>query len=329
MAVARGRVVLVMHSHSRLAESPAFLDFTQPSMQNKKRTKGVEMAAPKFGGSWTERKLEVVRRYLDRYATALKKQPFRRLYIDAFAGTGARSERRHAMQPLLDLPELEGVTKGSAKLALEVEPPFDEYILIEKAAHRATELKQLKESHPERLVTIINKDANDAIDEICRDTDWRKTRGVVFLDPFGMQVSWATLVALAKTKACDVWLLVPTGMGLRRLLTRDGNIPQEWQDTLDRFLGTGDWRSEFYRTEESTDLLGDPVKTRVRDVPLDKLEQFVLDRLGTIFPVVMERGVSLTNSKGHAMYLLCFASANPSPKVKELALKLARWAVKA
>jgi three-Cys-motif partner protein len=287
------------------------------------------MPTPKFGGSWTQRKLEVIRRYLDLYATALKRQPFKRLYVDAFAGTGARTEKRAAAQLLLDLPELDAVTKGSARLALEVNPPFDEYKLIEKAQRRAGELEKLKADHPHRVVTIINDDANDAIAQICRVTDWRSTRGVVFLDPFGMQVSWVTLVVLAESKACDVWLLVPTGMGLRRLLTRDGDIPQEWQDTLDRFLGTKDWRTEFYRIEESTDLLGDPVKTQVRDVALDKLEQFVLDRLRTIFPVVMERGVSLTNSKGQAMYLLCFASANPSPKVKELALKLARWAMKA
>jgi three-Cys-motif partner protein len=281
-----------------------------------------------FGGSWTQRKLDVVRRYLDLYATALKRQPFRRLYIDAFAGTGDRGERRLLTLPLLDLPELDAVTKGSARLALEVEPPFDQYLLIEKAVRRAGELSRLKEEHANRTVTIINRDANEAIVEICRSTDWSSHRGVVFLDPFGLQVSWETLVAIANTRALDAWLLVPTGMGLRRLLTRDGNIPEEWQETLDRFLGTPDWRSEFYRVEESKDLLGD-IRTHIREVGAEKLERFVLDRLRTIFPVVMDRGVSLTNSKGQAMYLLCFASANPSPKVKALALKLARWATKA
>jgi three-Cys-motif partner protein len=75
-------------------------------------------------------------------------EPFRRLYIDAFAGTGSRTDRRLVAQPLLDLPELEAVTKGSARLALEIEPPFDEYILIEKATRRAGELKQLRDTHP-------------------------------------------------------------------------------------------------------------------------------------------------------------------------------------
>ncbi len=287
------------------------------------------MTPPRFGGAWTQRKLEVVRRYLDLYAAALKRQPFQRLYVDAFAGTGDRTTKQRADQLLLDLPDLDEVTKGSARLALEVEPPFDRYLLIEKAARRASELAVLKGSYPHRNVVVINEDSNDAISHLCVTTNWATTRGVIFLDPYGMQVSWATLVAISRTKALDVWLLVPTGMGLRRLLTHDRNIPQEWQEALDRFLGTQDWRSKFYNVEESTDLFGQALAAHKRDLDGGKLEQFVLDRLRTIFPVVMDEGVPLTNTKGQAMYLLCFASANPSPKVKNLALKLARWATKA
>lgn len=44
-----------------------------------------------FGGEWTQKKLQVLEEYLERYNTALKNQPFRRIYIDAFAGTGYTS----------------------------------------------------------------------------------------------------------------------------------------------------------------------------------------------------------------------------------------------
>ncbi len=33
-------------------------------------------------------KLRILERYLDAYTTALKNQPFKLMYIDAFAGTG-------------------------------------------------------------------------------------------------------------------------------------------------------------------------------------------------------------------------------------------------
>jgi hypothetical protein len=45
-----------------------------------------------------------VRRYLESYARALKNQPFQRVYIDAFAGTGDRTDKRRETLPLLDLP---------------------------------------------------------------------------------------------------------------------------------------------------------------------------------------------------------------------------------
>ncbi len=52
-----------------------------------------------FGGAWTERKLSVIKRYLEVYSQALKGQPFQRIYVDAFAGTGDRTDKRHAAQP--------------------------------------------------------------------------------------------------------------------------------------------------------------------------------------------------------------------------------------
>ena len=41
-----------------------------------------------FGGDWTTRKLERLRKYLVAYTTIMSKQPFRFAYFDAFAGTG-------------------------------------------------------------------------------------------------------------------------------------------------------------------------------------------------------------------------------------------------
>lgn len=42
----------------------------------------------KFGGSWTEEKLNMFTEYLDAYLIALQNMKFKKLYIDAFAGTG-------------------------------------------------------------------------------------------------------------------------------------------------------------------------------------------------------------------------------------------------
>ena len=240
---------------------------------------------------------------MERYAIALKNQAFQRIYIDAFAGTGDRSEKRRETLPLLDLPEFEAIAKGSARLALEVEPPFHRYVLIERGTKRASELAELKSEFPSRQVSIVNADANEAIADLCKETNWRSTRGVVFLDPYGLQVTWDTLIAIARTKALDMWILFPSGMGLSR--------------------------SAFYRSEEDVDLFEGTRSKTVKDADPIKLEAFYLDRLRTIFPTVMKKCIRLTNSKDQTMYLLCFACANPSPKAKALVTKLAGWATKA
>ncbi len=42
----------------------------------------------KFGGDWTIEKLDIFSSYLDAYLIALKNSKFKKVYIDAFAGTG-------------------------------------------------------------------------------------------------------------------------------------------------------------------------------------------------------------------------------------------------
>lgn len=95
--------------------------------------------AHSFGGDWTSAKLGVLAKYLAAYTTALKdkpsaEHPFRKAYVDAFAGTGYRSMQRDedAARNLLfpDLAEAapQELLDGSARLALKTRPRFDRYI---------------------------------------------------------------------------------------------------------------------------------------------------------------------------------------------------------
>ena len=82
-----------------------------------------------FGGDWTERKLDALRRYLQAYSTALSKTRFRKVYIDAFAGTGYREQKLMPteMTPLIFDDEVAQISSsepqrfldGSAKIALQ------------------------------------------------------------------------------------------------------------------------------------------------------------------------------------------------------------------
>jgi three-Cys-motif partner protein len=130
---------------------------------------------------------------------------------------------------------------------------------------------------------------------------------------------------VARTKAIDLWMLYPTGMGLNRLLTKNGEIPPEWRETLDRSLGCTDWLQNFYRVERHTDLFGEVTTGFVKDADTGKFESFILDRLRTIFVAVLPLTLPLINSKGQVMYLLCFACGNK--RGAEIALRIAKAVV--
>lgn len=92
----------------------------------------------KFGGPWTRTKLACVAEYLKAYTTALKNQPFRLLYIDGFAGTGSwnpskSKKREEARLPGMEDKEAREFARGSARIALETDPPFAEYRLMRRA----------------------------------------------------------------------------------------------------------------------------------------------------------------------------------------------------
>lgn len=269
-----------------------------------------------FGGNWTEEKLERVRKYLTAYTTALKKQPFKLAYIDAFAGTGYRNLALPEATTELMFPELaeedtQRFLQGSARIALRTEPRFSKYIFIEKEGKHIAELEKLKTEFPHLAgdITIENAEANSYLKKLSAK-DWKNRRAVLFLDPYGMQVAWETLHLLAKTKAIDVWILFPLGVAINRLLKRDGNINTTVKKRLDSMFGTTDWYETFYEEITSDGLFG--TERSVQKVgTFEKISRYFVNRLKTIFAGVADNPLRLYNSKRNPLYLLCFAAANP------------------
>jgi three-Cys-motif partner protein len=289
---------------------------------------------PRFGGDWTNEKLNVIAKYLESYTTALrnkpsKKHPFQKAYIDAFAGTGYREAREDPFggitRPLLlpDLAEKEpqALLDGSARLALRTEPRFERYIFIEKNPQRCAQLEALKLEFPHLAVDIQIRqgDANVEIRDLC-SKDWSSHRAVLFLDPYGLQVEWRTIEAVAATKAIDMWLLFPLGIGVNRMLTKTGDIPESWRRRLDALLGTEVWYDEFYRTESIPTLFGG-VEERVVKATTKTIGRYFNERLRSVFAAVAKEPKVLRNSANCPLYLLCFAvgSENGAPVALRIA----------
>lgn len=288
-------------------------------------------AEHRFGGAWTEQKLQALAQYLSAYTTALKRQPFFLMYIDAFAGTGYRLDADTEDGTNLGLFEdARQYLAGSARIALETEPSFDRHVFIERRAAYITQIEALCREFPQKDTCVVPGEANQEIHRLCSTTDWRKWRAVLFLDPYGMQVEWKTLETIARTRAVDLWLLVPMGIAINRMLPNSGDIPPEWQQRLDMFFGAAEWREAAYITPAPDEpvqqtLFPEPGGIdRSRRAPLEQIERFLIKRLRDIFPTVLDPPLRLNNSHGAWLYSLFFAVASTNPRAQEIALRIAQ-----
>lgn len=270
-----------------------------------------------FGGGWTQQKLEVLRKYLQAYTTIFKRNPRARFYsisyVDAFAGTG--SLRRPALGALANLlPELQEnekeFRKGSVTRALEVEPPFDKYIFIEKDTKKCGELESIAVQFAgRRQVDVINEDANSGLLKWCHNLDTGRERAVVFLDPFGASVKWEVIAALGRTQAVDLWVLFPY-FAINRMLIRNRRPPKAWADRLTSVFGTSDWASSFYSTTSFQSLLDSRKIESVRKSADHRaITDFFVRRLSLEF-VAVSNPFPMHNSNGSLLFILFFAAGN-------------------
>lgn len=296
------------------------------------------MKAHKFGGvTWTQLKLNCVEDYSKAWAKIMAPLPWATTrYIDAFSGTGSYSPKiRNSLSKSNDqifsefndpIEEKEQLQKGSARLAIDLEPKFDRIDLIELKETYANQLRKLAGDELGQRVFVHEKDANHALADLANNFT-RQDRALVFIDPYGCEVWWETLEKIARTKVADVWYLFPT-MGVNRQLEGDpSKIPQYKQDALDRVLGTPEWRTAFYKQSIKTDLFGEQEITERHAGP-NVVEAFFIERLKTIFPAVHENCLQLRNSKNGHLFSLCFAVSNPSVKAQKLAMKIAGHTIK-
>lgn len=306
-----------------------------------------EVATNWFGGSWTERKLEILRGYLQAYTTVLKKQPFQLTYVDAFAGTGYVNPNSPDSQQAAPVwgDELDesakDMLKGSTISALEVnDKPFDRFLFVEQNGAFVQALGALKRRFSGRDIQIWPGDANQVLQLWCERQNeklgnpWHRERAVIFLDPFATEVEWNTVATIADTKSVDLWILFPVSA-----LTR--NMPTQRQPyagnaaMLNRVYGGSEWRN-LYQADRAdrmpaarqmglTEMLV-PEITQSQVVRDDQqaIVEVYLDKLRSVFPAVAPSPRWFYNSRNSPLFALMFASANPG-RGGEIALNIASY----
>lgn len=285
----------------------------------------------RFGGPWTEVKLDAVEYYLKFYTQALKDKPssdnpFVLWYVDAFAGTGDRATDQVTGGLFEGTPSHLKTVRlaGSASRALEVVPAFQRFVFIEQRPEFCAALESLKTDHPGRTIECIEGDANLILPKLFGSSPWKGQRrwgdplhrAVVFLDPYDL-VDWSTLECLATTKAVDLWFLFPIASVLRQAARSYDAIDTYKAAYLDRAFGTADWRTELYKPGLQAPLLADFGSPLTRG-ERPEIEQYVKRRLATLFPYVSDP-LPLLMPKGAQLFSLFFATANPSNPAIRLA----------
>lgn len=269
------------------------------------------MATHEFGGGWTEIKLDLLQRYLVSWLNVMQNQVFDLVYIDAFAGSGKCTVRGQ-----------DGEIDGSALRALN-RHGFHQYYFFEQDKRRAQDLRDLCQS-PEysgKEVVIQEGDGNTLVKQVLNNHDWKSTRAVLFLDPYGMEVEWETLQAIASTKAIDVWYLFSISGLARNAALQFSAVDQGKEAIITRALGTDEWKDAFYEQHPQSGLF-DTEPNMQRSMEVADLERYVRERLLTLFPAVLEPK-RLVNKNSAPLFSLFFAVSNPGVKAQRIASDIA------
>jgi three-Cys-motif partner protein len=270
-----------------------------------------------WGGPWTEKKLKAFAKYVWAYLTILKTQrQWKTIYFDGFAGSGARKGEKTALYNQLSITESdENMYQGAAERVLTLVDNllFDFYYFIDTDQDALNKLEQKLSALPNAQKTSLqfrSGDCNQWLKELGVALKSNKYAALILLDPFGMQINWESIAQLKGTRS-DIWILVPTGVIVNRLLFRNGNL--KFIKKLESFFGLSEdeIKKEFYRTDTTVNLFGqeDEVVTKVVK-PIRQIMKVYIRQLKTIWKYVTEEPLRLDNTKGRPLFHLVFASNN-------------------
>lgn len=289
------------------------------------RQAAVTEPSSSWGGAWTEEKLNAFEKYVNAYLTIMNKyrdqNDWKLIYFDGFAGSGSRQETapEEDNQLMLDLINEHQVTtdelspyKGAAERVLNIpQKGFDYYYFIDKDEASSRQLEEkLSPIRGNRQLVFRHSDANKQVSELANAMhNNSKLKALVLLDPFGMQVDWNSIERLKDT-GTDLWILIPTGVIVNRLLDRRCKLTHI--EKLTSFFGKDEdyLRNHFYNTRQESTLFGDfEVVEKVKE-PISKIAELYIQQMKTIFKYATEKPLVLYNTRHMPIFHFACASNN-------------------
>ncbi len=227
------------------------------------------------------------------------------MYFDGFAGSGFIVKDKKIQVE---------TTVGAARRIIEISSPrsFDHYYFVEKDINNFKLLEaNTKTAFPDKNIHATCDDCNKKLIDLAgflRNHANHRIRTLAYIDPCGMQVEWRSIQNL-KGLPLDMWILVPTGLGVNRLLKRDGNISDAWLAKLEIFMGL--------KKEDILEIFYKKTPTLFDDITLMEKERNAVSsaaklyesRLKEVFKYVSQP-YELKNSSNSIMYHLFLTSNN-------------------
>jgi len=246
-------------------------------------------------GDWSETKLDIVKRYAQVYSKILASQPkLTHYYIDGFAGPGQMRSRRSG-----------DTVAGSPINALQVEPPFNRYFLIDiKGKH----IKALRAAVGSRSdVELFKGDCNDIlVNKVLPQVRYDEyKRAFCLLDPDGLHLNWQVMELAGKLRTIDLLLNFPImDANMNALWTNTKGVDSEQAARMTAFWGDDSWKEVAYTPE--TDLFGE---VHMRKQSNNAIVSAFKKRLHEVagFKHVAEP-IPMRNSRNAIVYYLFFAS---------------------
>lgn len=248
-------------------------------------------------GYWSELKLEIIRKYAAAYSQILaaQKRPLEHHYIDAFAGAGIHVAKRTRKFIL-----------GSPLNALNIQPPFEHYYLIDLDGERVENLRKVTKDRQD--VTVYEGDCNavllkDVFPKV-RYEDYR--RALCILDPYKLNPDWSVVAKAGEMKSVEIFLnFMVMDMNMNVLWKNPNGVAPEQIARMTSFWGDESWRDAAYREEPG--LFGvEKQKTSNEDVA-EAYRKRLKDAAGFKY---VPRPLPMRNSNGAIIYYLFFASPN-------------------
>ena len=249
-------------------------------------------------GIWSLEKLATLLLYFRAFTKACDKAGGG-YYVDGMAGPGI-CRLRGARPPYLAC--------GSPLIALRTQPGFQRCSFLEIDHRKVDALRARVASYAHRAA-VYQGDVNSDLRRLIQDQVPAPAPCFCFLDPQGIELSFDTIAAVARTpgrrRKPELLVLFPLRMALLRLLTLDRPIPARTEERLHAAFGGREWL-DIYDARRKGQITAETAQKGYLKLYCDKVRA-----LGYVW--VQSKAIEAPRAPGlrrQEMYHLVFATDN-------------------